>query len=180
MSVDESSGAMYTFNGSSTVSIYTRTSNIQITSSTLTYDTVSNPIDSVVYGQVVHDKHMALIVTKSGQDPLYFQVQKYFSGSPPDNYQGGVIEEYLGYNASQSIYNIDWVHKSLPQPTLYIVNSIPHRVDVVKFDITVGFLTKTNIWTSDVPGETFHNVKMIKWSSFPEGSYVFYSQTLGG
>ena len=85
ISVDQQSGAMYTFVGTLEIKVYIRAG-----ASLINYQTVSffenyngtETVGRVWYGQIVHNKHMAMIISNSSNQ-LFFQVHKYKNGIPP-------------------------------------------------------------------------------------------------
>jgi hypothetical protein len=81
MSIDDNSGAMYSFNGSSSVRFYHRSDLNAINQSNVSIQ--DGFVDKIYYGQVVTNNHLALIVTKINGLDLLLQVHAYDYGNPP-------------------------------------------------------------------------------------------------
>jgi hypothetical protein len=124
MSVDEESGAMYSFQGSPPIiKYYRRSTSTEFQSDVISYDNVS--VVKVRYGQIIHGKHLALIVTKTNFDTqrLYFQLHEYLGGEPPKSFKlNTFIEQILPIPSSEpTSFDIDWA--VAPNGNLYIATT---------------------------------------------------------
>jgi hypothetical protein len=81
MSIDDNSGAMYSFNGSSSARFYHRSGVNTVNQSNVSIQ--GGFVGNIYYGQVVTNNHLALIVTKINSPNLHLQVHNYDIGNPP-------------------------------------------------------------------------------------------------
>jgi hypothetical protein len=84
-----------------------------------------------------------VIVNKPSDPYLYFQIHKFISGNPPDNFEvptTGAIENSLNTQHTVNIFDIDYLYLLESTPILYIVVLTPHSIYLGKYDITNDFL----------------------------------------
>ena len=152
MSVDEETGSMYTFKNNiitNKIDLYTRGSS-QTSFDIKSVDYTSADIRMAHHGKIIHDKHMAMIVSKNdtanlaNPNNLFFMIQKYVSGSPPDKFVKDAIsiDEDL-QNSTEAVYDfdIDWAYISTQK---IIIACTARRLFAREYEITTnGFFAKT-------------------------------------